>query len=100
MLYESTPAHIEYLKAGASDPERKMIIPTSIPSDLVKAIDVTGLPDEEIVKLTQLQRDYKAYVRGVLESSFKFEDWVEHTTGERPDVKWRSYKVDGILKSS
>lgn len=99
MLLETVPSHVSYRKDSTGVVEEKFIIPTRIPSDLITAIDVGGLEDAEVVKLVEQQRDYKAYIKGILESAFKFEDWVEHSTGERPNVKWRTYKAANILKS-
>ena len=99
MLQETVPSHVSYLKESTGLAEDKFIIPTRIPSDLITAIDVGGLEDADIVKLVEQQRDYKAYIKGILEQAFKFEDWVEHSTGTRPTVKWRTYKAANILKS-
>lgn len=99
MLYQSTPTHISYKKDSTGLIEEKFILPTRVPSDLITALDISDLSESEIDNLTQLQRDYSSYIKSVFEQAFKFEDWVEHTTGERPTVKWRSYKVANILKS-
>lgn len=99
MLYEATPSHISYKKDSTNTVESKFIIPTRVPSAHITAIDVGHLSEAEVVQLAQLQRDYKEYVANFLSTMFKFEDWVEQTTGIRPDVKWRTYKVENVLKS-
>jgi hypothetical protein len=99
MLYEATPSHISYKKDSTDTVEEKFILPTRVPSPLITAIDVGHLDEADVVKLTQLQRDYKEYVSNFISTMFKFEDWVEQTTGVRPNLKWRTYKVENVLKS-
>ncbi len=99
MLYQATPSHISYRKDSTGLVEEKFILPIYIPGELVTAIDIGDLPEPEVLKITQLQRDYSDYLAGIKRATFGFEDWVEHTTGEQIKPKWRSYKVANILKS-
>jgi len=99
MLYESTPSHISYKKDSTNTVETKFILPTRIPGAHITAIDVGHLTEDEVVQLTQLQREYKEYVSNFMSTMYKFEDWVEQTTGVRPELKWRTYKVENVLKS-
>lgn len=98
MLKQTVPTNILYQKTDGAPAEKKFILPIRIPSHLVYAVDLDGLSEQEVEDLVQLHVDHQQYIDGIIKSAFKFEDWVEHTTGTRPTVKWRSYHAAKIVE--
>ncbi|MGI0075828.1 MAG: hypothetical protein ACREAU_00285 [Nitrosopumilaceae archaeon] len=96
MLTENTIHHVEYESIGKKDITKRYIIPTVIPKDTIKAIDVSDCDNEARSELTKLLRDYKSYQVGFLKGMFTFEMWAEHVSKTLPDLKWRTFKVNGL----
>lgn len=94
-LYESIPSFIRYTDSKSQTTNR-VIIPTSTPADVVKAIDVTDLSVEERERLALLHAEYKAYVVESLKTLFTFETFVKHVYDEQLDLKWRTFTKDNI----
>jgi len=92
--------HIKYKRAtslgGGEQGEvtERYIIPTFIPQDNIKAIDVTTLTEEERDEFQQLWADYQSYYQTAVAALFDFETWVEHSTGKTVSAKWRTFKKD------
>ena len=95
LLSEGTVSNITYTsdKKGITT---RAIVPVSVPKDCVRAIDVSELADDEQQHIAGLVSEYRQYISDIMQTSFKFEDWVEHTTGARIDPMWRSFKVTNI----
>lgn len=74
----------------------RMILPTSIPKTTVTAIDLSEVDIDMRQHIQQLAEQYSEYKRNFLASMFNFETWVEHTTGETLNLKWRSFTLDKI----
>lgn len=101
-------SHIRYKKTTnygrgqAGEVTDRYIIPTSIPSDNVQALDVTGRSDEETQRLQQLWEQYVDYYQTQLSTIFSFEQWLEHTTEPTDSalatdiVKWRKFKWPNV----
>lgn len=96
--------HIQYEKATDLGGGRKgeiterYVIPTFVPQPNIKALDVTDLSEEERDELQELYAEYAEYYTNAVRSLFSFEDWVTHTRGEdaKPDVKWRTFKMENV----
>jgi hypothetical protein len=94
-LTEAQVATIIYEKVGGEVTTRT-IIPTSLPTDLVRAIDVTELPLAEREQMLTLYKEYKQYVEDFKANMFDFSTWIEHTQGKQIEPKWRSFKSSGL----
>lgn len=94
-LQEAKISPVSYDSASKGQSDR-VIIPTFVPSDNVKAIDVTDLEPTERIRMSELVADYKAYRDAATANLFNFETFVEHQTGQQIDVKWRTFKVSGL----
>lgn len=97
MLHEGQLNNIVYKSASKEEVTDRVIIPTFVPSDNVKAIDVTDLPGNERVEILDLVNQYAAYKKQFMENMFSFETWVEHTKGKALAPKWRTFTTDRIL---
>ena len=92
-----------YLKEGqnAADASDRVLLTTyvPIPRDLVvRGIDVTDLPESEQEAVEELWGEYQEYLARQREQTFKFEDFIEHTTNKVLKLKWRSFHPDGITE--
>jgi hypothetical protein len=94
-LTEAQVATIIYEKADGEVTTRT-IIPTSLPTDLVRAIDITELPLAEREQLLTLYTEYRQYVEAFKANMFNFDTWIEHTQGKAIAPKWRSFKSSGL----
>jgi DNA/RNA endonuclease YhcR with UshA esterase domain len=101
MLKEREIQRIRYTKindnSGTMDrfeEAERVIIPTFVPKQNYKAVDVTDLSDEQRNDIQQKLTEYNKYVLEQSKSVFKFEDWVNHTMNEEVSVKWRTFKVE------
>lgn len=97
MLTESKVALIKYEDSKGETTCRE-ILPMSIPKDAIRAIDVSHLSFEEKTKLAEQVAEYKEYMANIIKSAFTFENWVDHSYGEVPDLKWRTFKVSKITE--
>lgn len=102
-LKENQIAHVEYTRttdlAGGhkGDVTERWIIPTFIPHQNIKALDVTDLTEEQRQVLEQRLAEYQQYYRAAVESLFDFETWVDHTYNEEsPQLKWRTFAIDNL----
>jgi hypothetical protein len=94
-LTEAQLATIIYEKADGEVTTRS-IIPTSLPTDLVRAIDVTELTPEQREELLTLYAEYRQYVEKFKANMFNFDTWIEHSHGKQIVPKWRSFKSSGL----
>jgi len=94
-LVEATVTPVVYEKSTSETSDR-VIIPTYVPTDAVKAIDVTELEPAERQEIAALYKEYAEYKESFVNRMFNFEDWLEHTQGVSYDLKWRTFKVAGL----
>lgn len=94
-LTESQITSIIYEKDGG-DKSARVIIPTAVPKDLIRAIDVSELDPAEREKLVQLYKEYKEYTAGFMKTMFSFENWASQTHQVEIKPKWRAFKVSGL----
>ena len=87
---------IRYTKNGVREESDRTIIPTYIPTHTMKALDITGLPESEQERLSNLYADYQMYYQQRAEQIFNFEDWISHTERDSNDqvLKWRSFVLE------
>lgn len=90
-------AHIRYTKVGANGVETKdrVIVPTYVPGEHMKALDVSEAEPLEAMNLRALMEEYSEYVESKTKTIFNFEDWLDHTGNTRRDLKWRTFKLSG-----
>ena len=96
--------HIRYTKAtnygsgSKGEITERYVIPTFIPPENIKAMDVTQLNKDERVALNQLYNQYREYYTQQVATIFSFEDWLSHTDNETciDNVKWRTFRCDNI----
>ena len=97
MMEVDKVSSIRYTKADTGEITDRLIIPTTIPTKNVKAIDVTSLNDSQRDELETLHTEYSMYRNRAIQNIYNFEDWVSMTTGkDSPDVKWRSFLAENV----
>lgn len=96
-LHEGQLNNITYKSASKEEITERVIIPTFVPSDNVKAIDVTDLPGNERVALLDMVNQYNEYKKTFMSNMFSFEQWAEQTHGVTPSPKWRTFTTSRIL---
>lgn len=94
-LKEATITPVTYTKAN-NEPSGRVIVPLNVPSDSVKAVDVTDLEPAERMRMRSLVEEFLAYRSAAMANLFNFETFVEHQTGQEIDVKWRTFKLSGL----
>lgn len=95
-LTENQITTIVYENENKGERTTRVIIPTSVPKDTVRAIDVDSLSPDERTKMLELYAEYREYTQEHINRMFNFETWVEHTKGETVQPKWRAFKVSGL----
>lgn len=95
-LVEHQQVDIVYEKSSG-ELSNRTIIPMQVPKDYAKAIDITGLSEEEVIKLQEALSDYDEYREQFMITMYSFDDWYEMTRQDQPpEIKWRSFKMTGI----
>lgn len=76
----------------------RAIVPTNIPSENVKALDVTDLSANDREQMKNLYEEYQKYYKQQVSTIFNFEDWLTHTGHDRdvPNIKWRTFRKQNI----
>jgi len=92
---KNLPYDIQYCKAG--EVTQRKIIPTTLPSPNIKAIDVSDVSQMEQDKIVSHLEEYTEYVEQHLKTLFSFEDWISHTNRESVFLKWRTFNIDNIV---
>lgn len=77
----------------------RTIIPTQLPSNNFKALDVSELNEAEISDMERQLTEYASYYDAIVNTIFSFEDWLSITYGDDADtkVKWRTFDKNGIV---
>lgn len=94
-LVENEITSIVYEKESG-DTSARVILPTQVPKDLIRAIDLSELDPAQRAELAQMYVEYKEYVSTYMEKMFNFETWAEHTQNKEIKPKWRAFKVSGL----
>lgn len=96
-LQEHEILQVSYTNAKG-EPSNRHIIPTRVPEDFIKAVDVSDLDSNKREAMQLLLKEYSKYVNQSLETIHSFEDWFEVTVGQpiEMDVKWRTFKLDKL----
>lgn len=89
------PVTVEYVKDSGEYSVRK-IIPTMSIVQNIRAIDLTQEDETKQNRLTELMKDYEAYVQQHMANLFNFQDWVEHSTSRHEHVSWRTFKTSNL----
>ena len=88
----------EIVYEGASpDAGKRVILPTSVPQTIVRAIELTELSQPERDDLQKLYAEYAQYYENFMSNAYNFETWVEHSTGKAISPKWRAFKLSKIV---
>lgn len=96
MLTEGNICTIIYHSDRTDRTSSRTIVPTSVPNDSVKAIDVTDLPPTQRLHMAKLASEYQQYVALQQARMFTFEDWAAHTHDEHVEPTWRTFKLSGL----
>lgn len=99
MLKENQEGKIRYSKDTDSGVEvtERIIIPTSIPKNNIKAFDVSNLSEEDRNKMIELHKEYQQYFKAQIKTIFSFEDWIDAShPDDKMEVKYRTFKIDNI----
>jgi hypothetical protein len=89
---------MKYTK-GSGEQTDRVVIPTQVPNDCVKAIDVTDLSVSERQEMEKIVSLYNDYTDLQFKKIFSFEDFSEQVTNNRVEPKWRTFKITGISVS-
>ena len=112
-LKQNHLAHVRYTKTthfgGTSKGEvtERVILPTYIPSDSVKALDVSAYTEADALLLQSLAKEYAEYVELQMNRVFNFEDWIDHSYGakissptyaaiKRNGLQYRTFKLAAL----
>ena len=96
MLRSHKSNNIRYTKDNGEVTTRT-IIPTFVPYQNIKAIDVTNLQSAEIAQIETMLQEYSRYLEVGQARLFSLEDWIDHTAANVPPaLKWRTFKLDNI----
>ena len=94
MLVVNQPINVQYKKD--TELTNRTIIPTHVPHNNIKALDVTDLSNEEMDSLTQMIQEFSEYQKQARKSIVNFETWLEITNQQAPPIKWRTFKIDNL----
>lgn len=89
-------AEIVYLSEAKQETTERVIIPTFVPKQTMKSIDVTDLSYAERMEMQELYAEFAKYYEDYLANAFNFETWVEHSKGKVISPKWRAFKLSNI----
>ena len=104
-LKQNHLAHVRYTRTTDCGGFRgavteRVIIPSYIPGDAVKALDVSDLSEYGAQQMQTLQKEYAEYVEAKMNTIYSFEDWISHTHGDGKvfysDIKHRTFKLDAL----
>ncbi len=104
-LKQNHLAHVRYTKStdlGGRKGEvtDQVIIPTYIPGDAIKALDVSHLSETQALEIQQLQQEYIEYVEAKMKTIYSFEDWIDHTqirnVAAKANLKYRTFKSENL----
>ncbi len=95
-LKEGSLCNITYTKADETVSNR-VIIPSHVPSNIIRGIDVTELDQEARDLLLSRWDEYQAYRKQQMSTICSFEQFQEQQfpLHEQP-VKWRSFDISRI----
>jgi len=91
-LIEGKIYNVRYHSMSKDETTFRTIIPTALPTENVKGIDVTDLSPEEQQEMCQLTNEYSEYWRNKYATIFDFATWVEHTKNKQIQPKYRTFK--------
>jgi len=94
-MRESEIYNIEYTDHKEKISSR-IIIPSTVPSANVKAIDVSDLTEDERMEICQHMAEYRDYVETQRKNMYSFEDFISLTKGKTISPKWRSFNTERI----
>jgi hypothetical protein len=89
------PVDIEYTKDSGERSTRRIIPAVTIPSN-IRALDVSDLNESDQNHMCDLYLQYQQYVDTHARTLFAFQEWVEHTSGEQLQYKWRTFKSSNM----
>lgn len=95
-LTENQVTTIVYENVNKGETTSRVVIPTSVPKDVVRAIDVDVLTAAERTDLLEMLLEYREYTKVYMDGMFNFETWAEHAKNRKLQVNWRSFKVSGL----
>lgn len=74
----------------------RTVIPTFVPSNNMKALDVTSLNEADRARMLSLIKDYAEYYKQATSTIFSFEDWLSHTGNDGVSPQWRTFIIDQV----
>ena len=97
MRFESGEfATIVYLSESKGEVSERTIIPTTVPKQTMKAIDVGELSPAQREEMQALYKEYAQYYEDFIANAFNFETWCEHAKQIHISPKWRAFKLSNI----
>lgn len=95
-LAEHQITTVVYENESKSETTTRVVIPTSVPKEVVRVIDVDDLTPPEREHMLSLYSDYREYTKAYLGGMYNFETWAEHAKNEKITPKWRAFKTSGL----
>lgn len=98
ILSKNQVYNVNYTKANGEVSTRDIIPITEAPKN-IKALDLTGLDDNEKRYVIEKQKEYSEYVEQFLANMFTFDTWYEHVNGAKfPEqlLKYKTFTVENI----
>lgn len=98
-LKEGVITTITYTSLSKNETKQRTVVPSFVPSDNIKALDVSDLEIVEREQVARLLQEYKKYQQQVLrEFADTFENYVEKRdeSFDVAKIKWRTFKIDQI----
>ena len=83
-------AKIVYTNRNKETSERD-VVPFNVAPKNIKAIDVSGLAADKQAVLVDRMVEYQEYLEERAKLNFNFEDWLEQSHQETPELKWRTF---------
>jgi hypothetical protein len=95
-LEQGVLVDIVYLSESKKELTTRRIIPTFVPRQTIKSIDVSDLSPEDRASMLALYDEYTKYYEAFLDNAFNFETWAEHAKGIHISPKWRAFRLANI----
>jgi hypothetical protein len=94
-LVPGKAVRIGYTNAKGESSER-WIVPTFVPLQNIKALDVSDLSEENRELMEQLVQEHLKYRDEHAKLALDFAEWVKQETGTAIEPKYRTFKIDSI----
>lgn len=95
-MQEGQTYNVHYVSIVDGNETWRTIIPTVIPPEHIKAIDVSHLSPVQQETMSKLVSDYAEYKKAFVSRMFNLEDWIAHTTGQQVVLEHRTFAINNL----